>query len=280
MSEIACAVGWSRPCRYDDPAEIPCGSGALPIRTLKARAILVDMEEGVLAQLARSQLADLFDVRQVRPRTRTRAAGSASWGVRSVLGVRTCFRLLPACLPPALRPVRCAALRCAALRCAALRCAALRCAACRSLPQPHTRTHTHTHTHTHTRIARCPLLSWSFSRLSLSHPCTCPGACVRARARPPAFPPAVPARSESRRRTAPGTTGRTATRYPRPPARPPARPHVRAARSPWPRSQQDWPERPRAAPSRATVGPRPPNFLNAVPPRARARRRAVARAAG
>lgn len=50
--------------RYDDPADIPIGNGTLPIRTLKARAVLVDMEEGVVNQLERGPLADIFDVRQ------------------------------------------------------------------------------------------------------------------------------------------------------------------------------------------------------------------------
>lgn len=33
--------------RFEDPREIPLGDGRGPIRSLKARAILVDMEEGV-----------------------------------------------------------------------------------------------------------------------------------------------------------------------------------------------------------------------------------------
>jgi hypothetical protein len=37
--------------RYEDPREIPVGRGTHPIRSLKARAICIDMEEGVLNQV-------------------------------------------------------------------------------------------------------------------------------------------------------------------------------------------------------------------------------------
>mmetsp|Transcript_3203 Transcript_3203/g.9222 ORF Transcript_3203/g.9222 Transcript_3203/m.9222 type:complete len:482 (-) Transcript_3203:274-1719(-) len=50
--------------RSDDPADIPLGEGTGAIRTLKARAVLVDMEEGVINQLERGHLADIFDARQ------------------------------------------------------------------------------------------------------------------------------------------------------------------------------------------------------------------------
>lgn len=50
--------------RYTDPADIPVGSGRSQIRTLKARAILVDMEEGVVNSLLTGPLADVFDARQ------------------------------------------------------------------------------------------------------------------------------------------------------------------------------------------------------------------------
>jgi hypothetical protein len=51
--------------RYDDPQEIPVGRGTHPIRSLKARAICIDMEEGVLNQLMRGPIAELFDERQL-----------------------------------------------------------------------------------------------------------------------------------------------------------------------------------------------------------------------
>lgn len=50
--------------RYDDPLDIPIGNGTAPIKALKARAVLVDMEEGVIDQMARGPLADVFDMRQ------------------------------------------------------------------------------------------------------------------------------------------------------------------------------------------------------------------------
>ncbi|CAE8613803.1 unnamed protein product, partial [Polarella glacialis] len=43
---------------------IPVGDGKGPIRTLKARSILVDMEEGVVNSLLTGPLADIFDARQ------------------------------------------------------------------------------------------------------------------------------------------------------------------------------------------------------------------------
>jgi tubulin epsilon len=46
-------------------SEIPVGQGDQPIRTLKARAIPIDMEEGVLNQLMRGPLSDLFESRQL-----------------------------------------------------------------------------------------------------------------------------------------------------------------------------------------------------------------------
>lgn len=41
--------------------DIPTGDGKQPIRTLKSRSILVDMEEGVLNSVMRGPLAELFD---------------------------------------------------------------------------------------------------------------------------------------------------------------------------------------------------------------------------
>jgi tubulin epsilon len=46
-------------------ADIPLGDGARPISALRARAVLVDSEEGVTNQLLRGHLADLFDPSQL-----------------------------------------------------------------------------------------------------------------------------------------------------------------------------------------------------------------------
>eukprot|EP01050_Picozoa_sp_SAG11_P015798 SAG11_NODE_2089_length_3844_cov_3.009880_2_plen_62_part_00 len=43
--------------RYDDPMEIAVGDGAGLIRSLKARAVVVDMEEGVVNATLRGLLA-------------------------------------------------------------------------------------------------------------------------------------------------------------------------------------------------------------------------------
>lgn len=51
--------------RHADPLEIPLGAGQHPISALRARSVLVDTEEGVVGQLMRGPLADLFDSRQV-----------------------------------------------------------------------------------------------------------------------------------------------------------------------------------------------------------------------
>ena len=51
--------------RYQQAADIPIGDGTRPISTLRARAVLVDSEEGVVGQLLRGHLADLFDISQL-----------------------------------------------------------------------------------------------------------------------------------------------------------------------------------------------------------------------
>lgn len=43
---------------------VPVGDGRQPIYDLKARAVLVDMESGPVAQTLRSEVGDLFDQRQ------------------------------------------------------------------------------------------------------------------------------------------------------------------------------------------------------------------------
>eukprot|EP00397_Hematodinium_sp_SG-2012_P012137 GEMP01012299.1.p1 GENE.GEMP01012299.1~~GEMP01012299.1.p1 ORF type:complete len:498 (+),score=96.95 GEMP01012299.1:122-1615(+) len=50
--------------RYKDFKDLPC-DGSTPIRTLKARAVLVDMEQGVVNSLLRGPLRDIFDHRQL-----------------------------------------------------------------------------------------------------------------------------------------------------------------------------------------------------------------------
>ena len=50
--------------RYDDPEEIGVGDGQGLIRSLKARAVIVDMEEGVVNATLQGPLGDLFDSRQ------------------------------------------------------------------------------------------------------------------------------------------------------------------------------------------------------------------------
>merc|ERR1712070_603050 len=47
--------------RYEDPKEIPVGDGRQPIRSLKARAVMVDMECGVVNKLMRSPIGEIFD---------------------------------------------------------------------------------------------------------------------------------------------------------------------------------------------------------------------------
>mmetsp|Transcript_26801 Transcript_26801/g.46495 ORF Transcript_26801/g.46495 Transcript_26801/m.46495 type:complete len:599 (-) Transcript_26801:63-1859(-) len=48
--------------RFSDAADLPVGDG---LRTLKARALLVDMEEGVVNSLLTGPLADVFDAQQL-----------------------------------------------------------------------------------------------------------------------------------------------------------------------------------------------------------------------
>ncbi|KAH8959182.1 hypothetical protein BDL97_06G066700 [Sphagnum fallax] len=50
--------------RHSPSLEIPTGTGNSPIRSLKARAVLIDMEEGVIKQLISGHLGDLFDTKQ------------------------------------------------------------------------------------------------------------------------------------------------------------------------------------------------------------------------
>ncbi|XP_064394668.1 tubulin epsilon chain-like [Halichondria panicea] len=51
--------------RYANPVEIPLGDGRAKIRALKARAVLVDMEQGVVGELMRGPLGEVFDHQQL-----------------------------------------------------------------------------------------------------------------------------------------------------------------------------------------------------------------------
>ena len=50
-------------CRGGEETELKVGDGKNPIRTLRARAVLVDMEEGVIGEMLRGPMGDLFDAR-------------------------------------------------------------------------------------------------------------------------------------------------------------------------------------------------------------------------
>jgi len=54
----------SHPPRYEDPKEIPVGDGRSAISSLKARAVVVDMETGVVDSMMAGPLGELFDARQ------------------------------------------------------------------------------------------------------------------------------------------------------------------------------------------------------------------------
>eukprot|EP00658_Telonema_sp_P-2_P023443 TRINITY_DN19396_c0_g1_i12.p1 TRINITY_DN19396_c0_g1~~TRINITY_DN19396_c0_g1_i12.p1 ORF type:complete len:152 (+),score=40.65 TRINITY_DN19396_c0_g1_i12:136-591(+) len=51
--------------RHDDPLEIPVGDGTSAIKCLKARAVVVDMECGVVNEMMSGPLGELFDSRQL-----------------------------------------------------------------------------------------------------------------------------------------------------------------------------------------------------------------------
>ncbi|KAL5014922.1 hypothetical protein ScPMuIL_009192 [Solemya velum] len=51
--------------RYDDPANITLGTGKGKVKSLKARAVLVDMEEGVVSELTKGPLKEVFDFQQL-----------------------------------------------------------------------------------------------------------------------------------------------------------------------------------------------------------------------
>lgn len=47
-----------------DVMEVPVGDGKQPIYSLRARAVCIDMEEGVLNEVRRGPLGELFDTNQ------------------------------------------------------------------------------------------------------------------------------------------------------------------------------------------------------------------------
>ncbi|CAL1535064.1 unnamed protein product [Lymnaea stagnalis] len=51
--------------RHEDPANIPLGHGKGKIKSLKARAVLVDMEEGVVSEMMKGPLGEVFDCKQL-----------------------------------------------------------------------------------------------------------------------------------------------------------------------------------------------------------------------
>ena len=48
--------------RYSEPLDIPVGR---PISNLRARSVVIDMEEGVINNMLKSDLGELFDSRQI-----------------------------------------------------------------------------------------------------------------------------------------------------------------------------------------------------------------------
>ena len=52
-------------CGNTEPRELPLGDGTRQIAALRARAVLIDMEEGVVSQLARSPVGELFKQGQI-----------------------------------------------------------------------------------------------------------------------------------------------------------------------------------------------------------------------
>lgn len=50
--------------RYADPLDLPFADGKSAITSLKARAILVDMEQGPVAETLSGPLGELFDQQQ------------------------------------------------------------------------------------------------------------------------------------------------------------------------------------------------------------------------
>ena len=51
-------------CRQEPPLRLPVGDGRGAIRALKARAVVVDMEEGVTNELLSGPMRDVFDTKQ------------------------------------------------------------------------------------------------------------------------------------------------------------------------------------------------------------------------
>ncbi|ESP03419.1 hypothetical protein LOTGIDRAFT_224456 [Lottia gigantea] len=63
--EALCSFFRNVDSRYDDPVNISLSNGKGRIRALKARAVLVDMEEGVVSEIMKGPLRDVFDCKQL-----------------------------------------------------------------------------------------------------------------------------------------------------------------------------------------------------------------------
>jgi len=51
--------------RYKNPIDIPLGNSKQKIKSLKARAVMIDMEEGVVNEILKGPLRDVFDCQQL-----------------------------------------------------------------------------------------------------------------------------------------------------------------------------------------------------------------------
>lgn len=51
--------------RYKNPVDIPIGNSKQKIKSLKARAVMIDMEEGVVNEILKGPLRDVFDCQQL-----------------------------------------------------------------------------------------------------------------------------------------------------------------------------------------------------------------------
>ncbi|XP_068735104.1 tubulin epsilon chain-like isoform X2 [Montipora capricornis] len=51
--------------RYKNPVDIPVGNSKQKIKSLKARAVMIDMEEGVVNEILKGPLRDVFDCQQL-----------------------------------------------------------------------------------------------------------------------------------------------------------------------------------------------------------------------
>ncbi|XP_071804090.1 tubulin epsilon chain-like [Asterias amurensis] len=82
--------------RHEHPVSIRVGDGKSKVRTLKARAVLIDMEEGVVNELLKGSVGELFDHRQlitdVSGCGNNWAVGNKVYGVRYREHISECVR--------------------------------------------------------------------------------------------------------------------------------------------------------------------------------------------